>query len=75
MSCTTKAQQNADAQQTLGVKVELAGNTAQNAVGKINSNSGALDSNASSALGAANAQNNISRACDKQQFKQQLQIN
>ena len=28
-----------------------------NAVGKINSNSGALDSNASSALGAANAQN------------------
>lgn len=52
-----KAQQNADAQQTLGVKVELAGNAAQNAVGKINSNSGALDSNASSALGAANAQN------------------
>lgn len=52
-----KAQQNADAQKVLGVNVEIAGNAAQNAVGKINSNSGALDSNASSALGAANAQN------------------
>lgn len=52
-----KAQQNADAQKILGVEVKLVGNAAQNAVGKINSNSGALDSNASSALGAANAQN------------------
>lgn len=51
-----KAQQNAEAQKTLGVNVELAGNAAQNAAGRINSNSNALDNNAASAINAANAQ-------------------
>lgn len=51
-----KTQSTADAQAVYGVKVELAGNKASNAVPSIDSNSNALDNNASSALGAAAAQ-------------------
>jgi hypothetical protein len=51
-----KTQNTADAQAVYGVKVELAGNKASNAVQSINSNSNALDNNAASALGAAAAQ-------------------
>lgn len=49
-------QKNADAQATLGTKVKIAGNEAQNAVGKINDNTGAMRDNESAANGAANAQ-------------------
>lgn len=56
-----KTQSTADAQAVYGVKVELAGNKASNAVPSINSNSNALDNNSSSALGAAAAQSEYMR--------------
>lgn len=48
-------QKNADAQKTLGVEVTIAGNAAQNAVGKHNQQAAALDGVNASAIGAANA--------------------
>ncbi|WP_180004832.1 MULTISPECIES: tape measure protein [unclassified Acinetobacter] len=51
-----KAQQNADAQKTLGQKVTLAGNAASNAVGKVNDNTNAMYNNADAANAAADAQ-------------------
>lgn len=60
-----KVQQNATAQQDLGVKVTLAGNAAQNAVGKVNSNSNALYSNADAARTAANAQSEYIKSLQK----------
>lgn len=51
-----KAQQNADAQKTLGERVVLAGNSASNAVGKVNDNSNAMHKNAAAANAAAEAQ-------------------
>lgn len=53
-----KAQQNADAQNTLGQKVILAGNAASNAVGKVNANTSAMYNNADAANAAADAQSN-----------------
>ncbi|WP_180122787.1 tape measure protein [Acinetobacter sp. YH12086] len=51
-----KAQQNADAQKTLGQQVSLAGNAASNAVGKVNDNTNAMYNNADAANAAADAQ-------------------
>lgn len=50
-----KAQENADAQQTLGVKVRLMGNEASNAAPKIKGHSNELRENANAARGAASA--------------------
>ncbi|MFW1959170.1 tape measure protein [Acinetobacter johnsonii] len=51
-----KAQQNADAQKTLGQQVTLSGNAASNAVGKVNDNTNAMYNNADAANAAADAQ-------------------
>lgn len=51
-----KAQQNADAQKTLGQQVILSGNAASNAVGKVNDNTNAMYNNADAANAAADAQ-------------------
>lgn len=51
-----KAQQNADAQKTLGQQVALSGNAASNAVGKVNDNTNAMYNNADAANAAADAQ-------------------
>ncbi|WP_168377568.1 tape measure protein [Acinetobacter cumulans] len=51
-----KAQQNADAQKTLGQQVTLSGNAASNAVGKVNDNTNAMYKNADAANAAAYAQ-------------------
>lgn len=58
-------QKNADAQATLGTKVKIAGNEAQNAVGKINDNTGAMRDNESAANGAANAQSKFIESLKK----------
>lgn len=52
----TKAQKTADAQAVFGTKSTLAGNAAQNAAGKVDSNSSSLDKNADAANNAAEAQ-------------------
>ena len=51
-----KAQKTADAQAVYGTKSTLAGNAAQNAAGKVDSNSASLDKNADAANNAAEAQ-------------------
>lgn len=51
-----KAQENANAQETLGKKVTLAGNAAQNAAGKINDNTNAMKGNEDAANKASDAQ-------------------
>lgn len=51
-----KAQKTADAQAVYGIKSTLAGNAAQNAAGKVDSNSSSLDKNADAANNAAEAQ-------------------
>lgn len=51
-----KTQKTADAQAVYGTKSTLAGNAAQNAAGKVDSNSSSLDKNANAANNAAEAQ-------------------
>lgn len=57
-----KAQENANAQKTLGVEVKLAGNAAQNAVAQHNAVSGAIDNVASSAEAASKAMQDYNKS-------------
>lgn len=55
-------QKNADAQKTLGVQVELSGNKAQNAAGKIDQNSRAMNDNKTATEQATKAQQEYNKS-------------
>ena len=69
-----KVQQNATAQENLGVKVTISGNAAQNAISKVNGNTDAMYENANAANAAANAQSKY-MAQLQQQTSKTLAIN
>lgn len=63
-----KAGRSKDVLKIFGFEVKLAGNEAQNAVAKLNSNSGAMDKNATAADKAAEAQANYSKSLNDRRF-------
>lgn len=61
-------QKNADAQKILGVEVQLSGNKAQNAAGKIDQNSAAMDGNRIATQGATKAQQEYNRSLGERAY-------